>query len=200
MPRPAVIAEGKTERNFVEKILNKHLLKHGVLVSAPNLCGIASIPEIKKSLARLIHNFDFVSTLVDHYGFRKRKGRSADELETVLRELAGTHRHRFIPYIQRHEFEALLFADKTVMANHLQLDLAQRKELQKIKAPPEQINHDFPPSHRLKEIHPKDRKALDGLHIARETGLPAIMNKCPGFAAWVRSLEALEAPLSTGSE
>lgn len=68
-------------------------------------------------MARFYWDFDFVTSLVDFYGFRGKGDRTVEELEKHLTE--RTHMQvdhecdprRVFPYVQRHEFEGLLFSD-----------------------------------------------------------------------------------------
>jgi len=107
---------------------------------------------------------------------------------------------RLIPYLQRHEFEALVLAcldelrallgspdDQGVAALQSSLGTAS----------PEDVNdgEETAPSKRLALHLPTYRKVLYGpmaLELACEQrGLAAIRARCPRFGAWVKRLEAL---------
>ena len=104
---------------------------------------------------------------------------------------------RLIPYIQSHEFEALVLA-----ASHCLVDLFdaddQRAGLLNLQAdisgiPPEDIN-DSPltsPSHRLRRLIPGYRKAVDGPDAIEMAGLHAVRSVCPRFNDWLSRLESL---------
>jgi hypothetical protein len=142
--------------------------------------------------------FDHVSTLFDFYGFSGRlAGESVDALESRL-GTAVNHR-KFIPYIQRYEFEALLFARPAaaealfgVDISHAIANIADRFHT------PEDIN-DAPetaPSRRLEALFLKHRnerfrKVVDGPLLALDIGLDAIRTRCPRFNAWLTRLESL---------
>lgn len=191
MARLAIVVEGLTEKNFINKIIRPHLRKHVIETTAVNLQGGVSLPQLKKHIVRLVHNFCFVSTMVDYYGFRGRGNMSAEDIECKIKTSAGTVRDKVTPYVQRHEFEALMFADKNTIADHLHLNPSQRRQLEEISSSPEEINHSQPPSKRLKQICSRYQKPLDGLAIAQQIGLPVMMRECPRFAEWVQKLQRL---------
>jgi hypothetical protein len=105
---------------------------------------------------------------------------------------------RFIPYIQLHEFEALLFSDvqKFGMAfpekpNVVRSLVAIRDEFES----PELIN-DRPeqaPSRRILELIPQYTKTVAGLLIIQQIGLGILRKECPHFAGWLNQLEQLSA-------
>lgn len=116
--------------------------------------------------------------------------------EDVIRQLPFSLRTHFIPYIQLHEFEALLFTDLRVL-EYEYLDVKDRKALNALyretqDLDPEEINNgpQTAPSKRL-------LKALD----YRKGSAPAqwlelitvkrICEKCPHFAAWINVLSNL---------
>jgi hypothetical protein len=105
--------------------------------------------------------------------------------------------HRLIPYLQRHEFEALVLGSLDALESLLQdardlEGIAVLKNLVRSQAP-EEINdgETSAPSKRLEGLIPSYRKTIHGPLAIAETGLPALRAKCPRFDAWVTSLEAL---------
>jgi Domain of unknown function (DUF4276) len=108
---------------------------------------------------------------------------------------------RLIPYIQPHEFEALLFSDPNAINNvvsdaGLGRDPSRLNELKQIFNDfdsPEEIN-DSPmtaPSKRLLNLFPGYEKVVFGELIAGQIGLEMIRKRCPHFDAWVANLEQL---------
>lgn len=98
---------------------------------------------------------------------------------------------RFIPYIQLHEFEALLFTSNDGFTAFLSEE--QAKETQQIIASydnPEDINTTpmGAPSKRLLAIKDDYDKVIEGNLIALEIGFLKIMEKCPRFKAWMEKL------------
>ncbi len=105
----------------------------------------------------------------------------------------------FIPYIQLHEFEALLFVDVDILNEYVTMDFeSPSKTLHSLQAViqqfenPELIN-DSPhtaPSKRLESIFGKQfNKVEHGFVVASEIGLEKIRAKCPHFNEWVTKLE-----------
>ena len=106
---------------------------------------------------------------------------------------------RFIPYIQLHEFEALILSDPR------RLDwqyMEHEREIQNLIAlvaskngNPELINDDYEtcPSRRIiKEIPGyKRQKATVGPLIAKKIGIHTMREKCPHFNQWIDQMEAL---------
>lgn len=104
---------------------------------------------------------------------------------------------RFIPFVQMHEFEALLFSDCAAFAQAIgQAEI--EAPLEKIRLQfdnPECIN-DSPetaPSKRLAQLIHKyeHQKPLLGTLGATAVGLTPMRAQCPGFANWLIRLEQL---------
>jgi len=104
--------------------------------------------------------------------------------------------YRFIPYIQRHEFEALLFAEPTKFAvaypdreSEIQQLIAVRSEF----VSPEDINEGekTAPSKRIKTIFPSYNKVSAGPRIAAKIGIAKIRAENPHFNEWLKKLEQL---------
>lgn len=105
---------------------------------------------------------------------------------------------RFLPYLQLHEFEALLFADPIHTENWLKLDhpTLQTGALAAIRQnykTPEEINDSrhTAPSKRITDLCPSYQKIADGVLILEELTLPVIRRECPHFSAWLTKLEGL---------
>lgn len=100
---------------------------------------------------------------------------------------------RFLPYIQLHEFEALLFTKWDGFADFT-ITESNKKKIQEIIRDfpnPELINDrpELAPSKRLINlITPKYEKPFHGNYIALTNGFDSIMNKCPRFNNWVKTL------------
>lgn len=98
---------------------------------------------------------------------------------------------RFVPYIQLHEFEALLFSSNAGFRYYFSAEEAD-KTLDIIQAfeNPEAINSSpqGAPSKRLIAIKPDYDKVMEGNLIALEIGLEAILEKCPRFRTWTDKL------------
>ncbi len=193
--RVACVVEGETEQDFVSGVLQSELA--GLHFSVVNLRGrrIALDRLIGSIKPLLSSGFACVTTLIDFYGFKDPDASdSAEALEKKMRgEINPFLRYgtQFLPYVQKHEFEALLFSDKEAMAEHLRLTGAQRGQLNKIKGCPEDINHDAPPSKQILQIHRRYHKRIDGIEIVRKIGLAKIEGQCPKFANWLAKLREI---------
>jgi hypothetical protein len=117
--------------------------------------------------------------------------------QDMVTRLAGLPvSRRFIPYIQLHEFEALLFADPKAFLEAFPDSIQAVRRLSAIRAKfpnPEDIN-DKPltaPSKRILALLPDYQKPVAGLLIAQHIGLAAIRAVCPHFNAWITRLLAL---------
>lgn len=121
----------------------------------------------------------------------------------LVREIGD--RHRFIPHLQIHEFEALLFADVEVIDDALQAHGSMESRLDELRSIVEHFNHpeliddgeETAPSKRLEELFPRYDKVFQGEMIAHDIGLSRIRNACPRFDDWVTRLESLD-PLRSG--
>ena len=174
-----------------------HLNAHAVYLSPVSLDGNVSLDKAERDLRGLLNNHDAVTTLYDLYGFKRRKALTADELERELAERIGNPAN-FIPYIQLHEFEALIFAGPGEAAKALGAP-ALATELHRVVeecGAPERINdgYDTCPSRRLKRLHPPYEKVLHGHLIIERIGLARVREACPRFGAWLGRLEALGSP------
>lgn len=103
-------------------------------------------------------------------------------------------RPRFIPYIQLHEFEGLLFSDISVFPRNFtkeQLDFPQLERAVNDFKTPEEINNSpaTAPSERLKKAINGYDKVTDGAFLALEIGLETIRKKCILFNEWIERLE-----------
>ena len=196
MTRLAISVEGATEREFVQRVLKPHLMAFGKHVTAIDMRGNVSIDKIRGHMPALFGAFDLVSTLYDYYGFKGRGDASVLELETRIFDSVDVHRReRFFPYVQKYEFEALLFAVPHTVCEWLQAGPAELLSMQ--AAIPhgqtaEEVNGSVTtsPSHRLKVIFPNYDKKLHGPEVLELAGLGGVRLGCPRFNAWLQRLEA----------
>lgn len=105
---------------------------------------------------------------------------------------------RFIPYVQLHEFEALLLADAGKIATYYIENVRESQQLALLAGTvrsPELIDdgQHTAPSKRIASLIPAyaGEKPTAGPQIAAAIGLSAIRAKCPHFDAWLRKLETL---------
>lgn len=198
MIRLGISVEGATEREFILRVLAPHLARYGVFANPVDMRGNVSRDRIRGALPHLIASFDHVSTLYDYYRFKQRETLSVDALQAAMLELvAPAQRRHFTPYIQLHEFEALLFAVPELTVQTLG---GTERQLHALRAAvdacgsPEAVNDrpETSPSHRLLALFGRDyEKPFHGPEVLRIAGLPAIRAQCPRFDAWVTRLENL---------
>ena len=201
MIRLAVVAEGETEAEFTREILAGHLRPRNVEPTPVMMKGNVSTQRVAQYMFGLYRGHDAVTSLVDFYGFKKKGSASACELEVEIREQVhqrirsgGDRRKVLLPYVQRHEFEALLFADVDAFS-YIGVDEDGVGRLQRIRSQfdtPEDINdhHDTAPSKRISQVV-RYSKVADGPVVAAEIGLAKMRAACPRFGAWLARLEAL---------
>lgn len=210
MIRLAITVEGLTEESFVRVALTDHLRSYGI-ESTPVLIGRAQgrgpgggdvhVARLVRDLLVLARSFDAVTSLVDYYGFRRKGDATVAELEgriveEVRRSRGPRRRGRIIPYVQRHEFEALLFSDVDHLAAAVGVSDRVLQALREVRAAfptPEDIDDGVrtAPSKRIRSLMPNYDKIGHSEESVRRMGLAAIRAECPRFDAWVHRLEAL---------
>lgn len=212
MKRLYIIVEGQTEKNFVDGILSKYLYNE---VGAPCLIesilihdgrgGFSNYEHLRNDVQSLLHSIDpdlIVTMFVDFFRIpqahipepetwksEKNHYRQAELMEAAMAR--DINDRRFVPYIQMHEFEALLFSSMQGFEKYW-----KTKEVQKIKAikekfaNPEDINTtpQGAPSKRILAIKPDYVKPVDGKAIAIEIGINVMLADCPKFSKWVGTL------------
>jgi len=104
--------------------------------------------------------------------------------------------NRFVPYIEMHEFEALLFSDADILADKTQIDAALIRRIIDKYDSPEEINDDpaNAPGKRLESLKDGYRKVAMGKTISEAIGIAAIRRQCPHFNDWLTKLEQLKKP------
>lgn len=217
MKRLDIIVEGPSEREFVSQCLAPYLGYLGVIneydvspiVIRTNMNyrgGMTKYSQLRddihKSLASensqlivsMMVDFFRLSTNVprpDNYDYLSSDYEKADAIQQCIAD--DLNDSRFIPYIQMHEFEAFLFADRKGFDYCYGTDNRRSMQLYNIidQYPnPEDINSspDGAPSKRMLSIIMEYEKVLDGNLIILQNGIDSILSKCPRFRAWVELL------------
>lgn len=101
---------------------------------------------------------------------------------------------RFIPYIQVHEFEALLFSDPegfSIAFPANAKDVSTLKTIRKSFETPEHIDDGecSAPSKRIVSLLPDYDKVSAGPLVAKQIGLPRLRAECLHFDDWLERLE-----------
>ena len=210
MIRLAISVEGPTEEEFVKNVLADYLSRIGIYTT-PILLGRArggsnggnvSMDRLVAEMAYLLRSFDAVTSFVDFYGFSGKGDKTVDDLEKdvtrQIRKKLGRrwHPEEVFPYVQKYEFEGLLFANVDAFVNAINASEDSVEELRSIRVrfpTPEDINDnsETAPSKRIVKIITQYEKRLYGPLIAMEIGLETIRAKCPRFDKWVTRLESL---------
>ncbi len=149
MVRLAIVVEGETEVEFVDRVLAVHLLRNGIYTTPTSLRGRISVERLAGRMAELFWNFDIVTSLVDYYGFENKGARTVEQLEQDITQEVSRRMQRnwdvrkVISYVQRHEFEGLLFSEVNGFSNVPGSDPTALEQLESIRAQfpsPEDIN------------------------------------------------------------
>ncbi|WP_158269576.1 DUF4276 family protein [Desulfonatronum sp. SC1] len=223
MSRVLVLVEGPTERAIVDRVFAPEMGGRGVylyprVVGKPGHKGGNKFATVLRELKALLsqESDSTVTMLFDYYGLREdwpglasAKGKRPEEIPTIIEpaiaaEVAAEmgldfNRNRFIPYVQLHETESLLFACPDKMAQ-----IFQRPELEaeftKIVEECggcEAINDDpeTAPSKRIIRLFPGYKKGSSvnahAHRIARHIGLQRMREQCPHFNEWMTKIEHL---------
>lgn len=213
MKRLIIVCEGPTEQEFCKDVLFDYFIKRDICIEAPIIKhsggGVVPWPMFLRQIIKHLYEKEaYVSMLVDYYGIKDfhcfPKWEEANGIanhekriefleDAMLQEIPNSFRYRFIPYLQLHEFESLLFSDisafeKTFMESELEIEKLQ--ETASRYSNPEEINNNpnTSPSKRLMDAVVGYNKVLYGNFLAMEIGLDKIMSSCPHFRKWIETL------------
>jgi hypothetical protein len=225
MKRLYLTVEGQTEQAFVTQVLGPHLSAFNVFVWQPRLTGLHgrqggripqggmlrtfahALADMKRWLredrspeARFSMMVDLYALPPDVPGHAAARGLRAPCTQAEILEAALADEikdQRFIPYIQVHEFEALLLAGPekfTEWFGRSESQIAKLLAECNQFASPELINdgHDTHPKARIKKYIAGYGETADGPLLAQAIGLPQIRQKCPHFDRWLTTLENLD--------
>jgi hypothetical protein len=223
--RVYIVTEGQTETQFVNRVLNPWFNSRNIILIPCTVVtkidrktgkqykgGISSYTkvgnDIKKCLSHANKPNVYVTTMFDYYHFPHdvpgyTHGRIADPYGEVIR-LEGLVKNDiqsvnpspvFIPYLQLHEFETLMFCGLDIVANqHFDSDIDPlRKAIDKFKNP-ELINDSeiTAPSKRLNDCISDFDKVTDGVLITEKIGIDNLRRHCRHFNDWITRLENLQ--------
>ena len=217
MKRLVIIVEGETEESFVNNILRPFFCSKGLYNTIQcfntkhSHVGVSKYSYIKKDILNTIYEKDVVvSMMIDFYrllsdfpGFNDLKAtqthqEQANLLEArIKKDLENSQKQlfeNFIPYIQLHEFETLVFTSINGIDSLFERSEMDYKGLMNViqQYPnPEDINNhpDTAPSVRLKKLIPGYNKVLHGIDIINTVGMNELLEKCPRLKVWVESME-----------
>jgi hypothetical protein len=220
------VVEGQTEETFVNNTLAPHLATFGVVCDARcvefsrrrrhvSRGGLLQYAKLRDDLQRWMREDDnpdaWFTTMFDLYGLAALDDefpgyqassncgdphRRVEILEQALRD--DLDHHRFVPYVQLHEYEALLFADPTKLdwqfINH-ERAIPNLVRVRESFPSPEHIDEgqETAPSKRIIREIPEyeHQKVSAGPIVAEKIGLNVLRRECRHFGAWLRLLEGL---------
>jgi hypothetical protein len=217
-----ITTEGQTEEAFVKRILAPHLGAFNVFADARSVLtskdrkahmkyrgGLISYSKAKADIetwmkedghteSRFTTMFDLYALPGDFPGYTDARRendpyRKVKALENALKE--DIDDRRFIPYIQLHEFEALILADAGKLDwEYLDHDGPIRRLVDMAGNQNPELIDDTPegaPSKRILDQLPEYDKANSGVLVAEKIGLQTMKAKCSHFRTWVVLLEGL---------
>jgi len=217
-----ITTEGQTELRFVKDVLSKHLLSYQIYCSHRSVLtskeyhkrgGITNYAKVKKDIQQWISSenssdrrfttmFDYYALPNDFPGYSDTQKFTDpyDKVKCIEKAfLEDMNDSRFIPYIQLHEFEALLFSNLDVLLLEYE---DKDKEIENLKnvllqspynSNPELINDKktTSPSHRIIAQIPEYQKASSGSLITDLISVDILREKCSHFNEWLTKLEKL---------
>lgn len=219
-----ITAEGQTEERFVKDTLAKHLGRFNISTDVRRVLtskdrfksyrgGLLSYQKTKRDIetwlkednnaeVRFSTMFDLYALPDDFPKFEEAKVindiyEKVNFLEVAMQEDIGDY--RFIPYIQLHEFEALVLANPQNLAYEYLEHESAIENLQTILdqfgGNAELINtgRTTAPSKRILQEIPEYSKVAVGASIAGIDGIEPLKEKCRHFREWLTRLEQLSA-------
>lgn len=221
-----IVAEGQSEREFAQQSLSEHLLPFGVVVQSRCVMtsktwyktyrgGLLDYGRAKRDIERWIAEeksgdpyfttmFDLYALPTDFPGYEAaHRLRNPYEkvalLEQAMREDIGYH--KFIPYIQLHEFEALLLGNPDLLLDEYpeasQQIAALKQAVAAHQGNPELVNdgRETAPSKRIIQLIPEyeGNKVTVGAVLAAMEGIENQKRHCRHFGEWISRLEQLGA-------
>jgi hypothetical protein len=217
-----VTAEGQTEQAFVKLILSSHLVHSNVMADSRSVLtskdkkaakeyrgGLISYQKAKADIqtwmkedhhpeCRFTTMFDLYALPDDFPGYAEAKLKTDPyEKVRILEDALGKdiNNRRFIPYIQLHEFEALVLANPQQLDwEYLEHDGPIGRLVKMVKDQNPELINDSPetaPSKRILKEIPEYDKVTAGVSVVDKIGLPLLRQKCAHFSAWISVLEQL---------
>jgi hypothetical protein len=218
-----ITAEGQTEERFVKDTLALHLGKFNVSTDVRCVLtskdkrkshrgGLISYTKAKSDIqmwlkednnpeARFTTMFDLYALPNDFpkYEESKKIVDAYDRVEFLENAFAlDIQDHRFVPYIQLHEFESLLFSKPEELEieyfEHAQ-EIKKLKQILAEKGNPELINDnpETAPSKRIIKLIPEyeGNKVSVGASVVGLIGIDFLKKTCKHFNDWIVKLENL---------
>lgn len=219
MPKKVlVLVEGQTEEGFIKRVLGPYLAAKEIYLT-PTIIktkreirgpdhkgGVNSYRQVKRDLIPLLSDTsaNVVTTMIDYYalptdfpGYDQRPSSICyARVEFMENQFsADINQTKFLPYLQLHEFEALVFASEDKLPSafiNVPTKLAQVTAINNSFTSPEEINENpgFAPSKRLKSIFPDYQKTYHSQLILSQVSIDDLKSKCSHFNSWLTKLES----------
>lgn len=220
-----ILCEGQTEERFVKEVLSPYLQQFNIYPKPILLLtskkknargGMLSYAQAKRDLSILQKQFrdntsehHMFTTMFDYYALPDDFPgvEESTEIQNVRDRISFLEdkfaedmgRGAFIPYIQLHEFEALLFVDIIKLQTEYPLSSEKIRILKKetdIYGDPELINNspDTAPSKRIIAALAQDyhyNKVQSGTAVAYAIGIEALLKNCQHFNEWINVIQLL---------
>jgi Domain of unknown function (DUF4276) len=223
MKKIFIVVEGETEERFLRKVLYNDFITQGIHIEAQQWLTNRKLGiggggnnfdlienHLRRLMARYEHDRDvFISVMVDLYAFPKA-GNTVYDAEVTMQN-SGKNKalllqnkmaermnyQNFIPYVQLHEYEALLLSKPDALLSFYTDKAAEieglKKEINGMQ--PEDINEtpQGAPSKRIIKYLPRyeKQKTTAGVSTAEKIGLPFLRENCLHFNDWVKKLESI---------
>lgn len=209
MNRIVFIVEGDTEILLVDKVIMPHIydLVYQIAYNCQTITtnrkqhkkgGVGSYGKFKNEIQNTLSQGDvLVTTLIDFFKLPTDFPQFTDDSSRIQQIETAIHQDfdsnpNLLPYIQRHEVEALMYSSM----EGFELVMDEDEQLKKVQQiidqypNPEDINNSpaTAPSKRLQKIYDYD-KTGDGEMIFEMVGIEAMLEKCPRFANWINSIK-----------
>lgn len=223
MKKVFIVTEGQSETNFVKRVMAPYFSDRGILIPITVVTktdgkhgkiykgGVANYAQIRNTLSKILaresKNTDScVTTMFDFYGLPTDVPGVLDAekvndpyekvgmIEMEIQKAEGYDAKFFFPYIELHEFEAMLFSDLTKLEEaYFEYDLTALKACVKVQSNPELINDGAKtaPSKRIINCIECFDKANVGVDVLDKIGMEHIVRKCRHFAEWVEHIEVM---------
>ncbi len=164
--------------------------------------GVTNYSRVRREILRLLQDSSatIVTTMFDYYGlpddfprFNEQTGNCYQKVEFLEQAIqADINDDRFIPYLQLHEFEALLFSEPQAI-DRIMVGALTSSRLQAVRngfQSPEEINNDPTtcPSQRIVGEYPEYEKVLHGQMISATIGMDTMLSQCSHFSQWINKI------------
>ncbi len=218
-----IVTEGRSETNFVKRVLvpyfwamDKNLIPNETLTKVDRSKGrmykggLSHYEKMRETIRKCLGYTKkadtFVTTMFDLYGLPddtpgmdkiKNCANKYEAVGVIEREMAVSEnlsKAAFFPYIQLHEFEALLFTNLDFLAeSYFEYDIQPLRDCLAKKKNPELINDGKPtaPSKRILSCIPIYDKVTVGVAILEKIGVDALCASCKHFSEWIDRIKSL---------